>query len=244
MAIARDAYSIAGRSAGLTRTLSHTCTGSNLLLLAWVEEYGTNASDNITGVTYNGVAMTRIAFPTAAGGSVLRWYLYALLAPATGTHNIVATGTYSGSQIGIYAVSYSGVKQTSNPDVVVTQSQSNSSPLTLSLTTVADNAWFVGGVCTDGTTPTANSNCTVINNSTDNFNVFEYNSNPKTPTGSVSMSVNVSSTNNWSSYGAGVSIAPYILTTNIKSFNGLAYASTKSVNGLAIASMKTWNNLA
>jgi hypothetical protein len=30
----------------------------------------------------------------------------------------------------------------------------------------------------------------------------------------------------------------------IKTFNGLAYASTKTVNGLAIASVKTWNGLA
>lgn len=241
MAVTRDAYSIAGRASGLTRTLSHTCTGSNLLLLAWVEEYGTNTSDNITGVTYNGVAMTRIAFPGVAGGSVLRFYCYALVAPATGTHNIVATGTISGDQIGIYAVSYANCVQTT-PEVVQTVSQSNSSPLTITLTTVANNAFFVGGVCSDGMTPSANSNCTIINNSTDNFNVFEYNSNPKSPAGSVSMSINVSSTNNWSSYGVGVSIAP--ATTNIKSFNGLAIASVKSVNNLAIASVKSINGLA
>lgn len=34
------------------------------------------------------------------------------------------------------------------------------------------------------------------------------------------------------------------VTTSIKTFNGLAYASTKTVNGLAIASVKTWNGLA
>jgi len=33
-------------------------------------------------------------------------------------------------------------------------------------------------------------------------------------------------------------------TTEIKSLNGLAYASTKTVNGLAIASVKTWGGLA
>ena len=32
-------------------------------------------------------------------------------------------------------------------------------------------------------------------------------------------------------------------STNIKSINGLSYASIKSVNGLAIASMKSFNGL-
>lgn len=217
MAIARDTYGIAGRVTGLTRTLSYTCSGANRLLLVWIEEYGTNQSDNITGVTYNGVSMTRIAFPGVSGGSALRWYLYSLVAPATGTHDIVATGTISGDQIGIYAVSYTGCKQ-SAPEVVVTQSQNNTTPITLTLTTLTANAFFVGGVVSDGATPNANSNCTVISNSTDNFNVFEYNSNPVVTPGSVSMVINVSSANSWSTYGAAVSLAPAILISPLPTF--------------------------
>jgi hypothetical protein len=40
-----------------------------------------------------------------------------------------------------------------------------------------------------------------------------------------------------------VGIRPSVVTTNIKTINGLAYASVKTVNGLAIASVKTVNGL-
>lgn len=66
------------------------------------------ASGGITGVTYNGVAMT--SFTDASGGTAWR-----LNAPATGTHNIVVTGaanTSIGSYAGIEAIAIDNVDQT------------------------------------------------------------------------------------------------------------------------------------
>lgn len=88
-------------------TWSHTCTGVNLVLYVGVHEaYGV---DNVSGVTYNGVAMTRVKDSFVATGC----YVYRLIAPATGAHDIVVTFSSTldrGKAVG--AVSVTGANQT------------------------------------------------------------------------------------------------------------------------------------
>lgn len=100
----------AGNGTGLTLTVSHTNSGDTLLVYARDE-----SGDHVTGVTYNGVAMTLQSKVIEQGGTA-EFYCFALQAPAIGTHNIVitrsvATGTLYGA-----SASYNLTKQTSFPD--------------------------------------------------------------------------------------------------------------------------------
>lgn len=134
MAIVRDTFSAMaspGSTSSLTR--SFTCTGTNLLLLV---AFTKRTNDDITGVTYNGVAMTQIIKRDHADSTEFL-YIYGLLNPATGTHDIVASAS-AASVMYLGAVSYTGVLQ-SDPLTNATFSAGNS----LALTVAANDAMFV-----------------------------------------------------------------------------------------------------
>lgn len=140
-AIAFVAAADGGNNGNSTASLTYSYTtgaGSNRLLLTCIT--GDTAADDISSVTYNGVAMTQIAkvLPPAN-----RWsYFYYLLAPASGAHNLVIT---FGSIHFIISGSadYSGVKQSAQPDASTTNTGSPVGPadLATSLTTSANNSW-------------------------------------------------------------------------------------------------------
>lgn len=110
MAIAYDATS--GLTTGWTYgdTFSHTCTGSDRLLLVWVFFDRGNGTYNVSSLTYAGVAMTQVA-TFAYGYRYLE--LWRLVAPAAGTANIAATYNNVGptAKVIIRAFSYTGVSQ-------------------------------------------------------------------------------------------------------------------------------------
>jgi hypothetical protein len=142
MAIAFDAQSnSAYKGAGTSSvTWSHTCTGSDRLLV--VGAYCGNSG--ATSVTYNGASMTEInslAMSGPASGQYIR--LYYLVNPASGTNNCVMSSGTSTDNYGA-ATSYTGVKQTGQPDANNTNGTTSSSAFTTSLTTTADNCWLVG----------------------------------------------------------------------------------------------------
>jgi hypothetical protein len=96
---------------GTDCTWSHTCTGSDLILVVLSAIY--SGTGEVTGVTYNGDALTNI-FDYGSVHNVTAWYK---LGPATGAHNIVATlnaatSAWSGRQ-GFAAFSFTGAHQTS-----------------------------------------------------------------------------------------------------------------------------------
>ncbi len=96
----------------------HTCTGSDLTLVVGVSVY----ASSVTGVTYNGVAMTQQqANNKDVGGYGHRSYLYTLANPATGGSYEVAV-TYASPEIdtgygGGMAISLSGTNTTTPIDV-------------------------------------------------------------------------------------------------------------------------------
>lgn len=99
-------------------------------------------ADSSTGCTYNSVAMTLIekVDSLAAGGFM---YVYGLLSPTTGTHDIVCTfGFGIADDVRVSAVSYSGVSQTSLPDAS-TYDTITAGSFTDNLTTVADGSWVL-----------------------------------------------------------------------------------------------------
>ncbi len=145
MAIAFDAAA-SGVTDQASLTYAHTCTGSNLIL--FVSSY--SVGDVVSGITYNGVAMTKIGSSVQTTGTTNYSCMFYLVNPATGAHNVVVStalgSTYSS------AASYTGVKQTDQPDATANATTA-STPLTLTNTVVANNCWLISMVgCSGGQT--------------------------------------------------------------------------------------------
>jgi hypothetical protein len=111
VAVAFDAIStnITGWGGGTVDALSHTCSGSNRLLLVWVFFEGSSGS--VTGITYNGVALTSVSSVTE-GTMERKAELWRLIAPATGANDIEVSYSGSPNNIGVIGLSFTGVDQT------------------------------------------------------------------------------------------------------------------------------------
>lgn len=232
-----------GQATSTSLTVAHTVgAGSNRCLLVG---FHSNDGDLATGITYNSVAMTQLVKRVDAANRTL--YVYGLLNPATGTNNIVASVS-GNSNLTLIGASYYGVKQSDLPDATTssTNTSSNVTSASSTLTTVADNAWIGSFNYANGNAQTAGTN-TIQRISIATGTRGWYDGGPFTPAGSNTLNFNFAG-----GTGGGnpildivtVSFAPFVApTTNIKSINGLAYASIKNVNGLATASMKNFNGL-
>lgn len=215
MAIALDTTSSSGAvfPGGASVSVSHTCTGTDLILWAVVYDESFAASvTNITAVTYNGVSMTlaNSTYQVGQYGCSI-WYL---LNPATGSHTLTATRTSVLNGFGVAGMSYTGVKQSGQPDnSAVNRTDGNS---TLSLTTVADNCWTILGE-SSGRNVTASTGTTVRQGSATQFFTGDSNG-PITPAGSYSMST--TETAGGTPGRVMVSFSPVAVITNIvKSLN-------------------------
>lgn len=139
MAVLFDAASLSADGFASSVTVAHTCSGSDRYLLAMA--YVDSVQDRVTGVTYNGVAMTRLgAYDLGVTSCV---YVYGLAAPASGTHNIVYSYNAAiGSDVG--AISFTGVDQASPVSQIVGGGTAFlSSPVSQSIT-VASGGMGVG----------------------------------------------------------------------------------------------------
>lgn len=145
MAIARDATSHTSNN-GTTASVTHTITGSNTILIA-VLVHNTNEAGT---VTFNGTSMTSIARASRNGRTAELFYL---IAPTSGAHSLAASWATSGNGV-IMGMSYTGAKQSGQPDAFNTGTQQNGSSnqaLTVTATVVASNCWLVGGYTDDHT---------------------------------------------------------------------------------------------
>ena len=120
MAVAFDAVSSQQNAAATSQTISHTCTGANLVL--YVITGGWDQTGRSITVTYAGTAMTEIAVSDASTGNDKTW-LFRLVAPATGANNIVVTITGGVMHIRTGGISLTGAHQTtfSTPQTGITE---------------------------------------------------------------------------------------------------------------------------
>lgn len=195
MAIARDTATQIN-SAGTysdwntTGTWSHTCTGTNRILLVGIEtQPASNTAEILTGVTYNGNAMTQLVKQQRVDGAQVWCYVYGILdsgMPASGNAaNIVATCSerslysYGGS------ASYTGVAQAT--PLINGSANSSGNTCAISLTTTVDNSWLAGlGYDSGGVTNTASTNTAEFNTILAWGRMFDTNA-AQTPAGSKSM---------------------------------------------------------
>jgi hypothetical protein len=206
MAIAYDS-SASGTSAGTSTTFAHTCAGSNRIL--FVEAYSTSG-DDVTGITYNGAAMTQVSKVSKSGSSE-KLYLYYLLAPATGSNNVVVSRSGSGGFLHGASASYTGALQSGVPDSFATSAPvGNDTSISISTTSILDNCWLVGSFVCDNGGITAGSSTTVRAGDT-SFDVIADSNGAKTPAGSYALAINC---NNAGRAGIVASFAPSASTVN------------------------------
>ncbi len=196
MAIAAGNISEATHVTGVTsRTLSHNNDGNCVIAFIYVTNQTT---DNITGVTYNGTALTDLGSVTNT--STGRLHAFVLIGAASGTNDLVVSLSGS-SNIHMFAYSLSGVGSVDNNATYATPQQVN---LSTSITTNVDEAWVVMNQTQTGGTTTAGANTSIIQLATGNWQrIVEPSTNPVPSAGSVTMNL----TNATSAYHTGVKVS-------------------------------------
>lgn len=151
MAIAFVAAADLGNNGGATNSLTAAYTvgsGSDRLLVVVAVGDVANGADDVTGVTYATVAMTRGSVEVTTGSVYLTRFVYTyyLLNPAAGSNNVVISCTSNHFLIAV-AADYTGVKQSGQPDATANNVHISSiiTQLTTSITTTQDNSWAVLG---------------------------------------------------------------------------------------------------
>ncbi len=199
----KDLLNNGGTSSGsgpytYSQVFSGGLPGTNTI--AWVGVAGdvVGGADDVTGVTYDGVAMTLLTKSTAlTAGRIM--YLYYLINPGSNTSPAVVITHTSQHYIIAIAVGYQGVYQASEPDTYTTN-QTNTggaTSLTTPLTTGANNCWtilFEQSYAAGNVGPTAGTNATetIVGAAFGQPALFDSNG-AITPAQSFSMTTNVAS---------------------------------------------------
>lgn len=206
--IAWDASTQGTAGTSSPQTYSHTCTGTDRILFVSVF-----SQTSVTSVTYAGVPMTELG-NTSYSSPTGKSYLFMLVNPASGANNVVVT--HSGSYHASVAVSYTGAKQSGQPDAAAdtdTSGASTAASITTTVTTVADDSWTVMATACEGNALTASTGA-YLRQTGSNVAVAMFDSNGAiTPAGSYSMTVSESPDNRLC--GVMASFAPVSAVTDI-----------------------------
>lgn len=138
MAIAYDTSANTTSSFNGNTTFSHTCTGSDLILI--VSVILSNNARSVSSMTYNSVAMTQAATFTG-NGKVDVWYL---INPATGAHTVAVNTNTTGAEFcTAESISLTGVDQTSPIGATGTGTSPSAAAISASVTTTRINSFIV-----------------------------------------------------------------------------------------------------
>lgn len=174
MALAVDATSsgvnITNQTAGGTTTVSHTCTGSNGILIVSISAWNNGGTGTgCSSVTYNGVSMTAVGNSTGSTGTTTGQFYteqWRLVAPSTGTNNIVATVAGKTDKLGVAAISFTGADQTTGVDVSG-RTFGTSGTVTQSVTTTAASEFLIDAVChLSANNPTSSTGTQILSSAT------------------------------------------------------------------------------
>lgn len=192
-----------GFAAGATYTWTHTCTGSNLMLWLhaglWQDVAGTGT---VGSSSYNSAAVTSYVTKNVTGGA-MRAELWRKLGPSTGanTMSVTVSGNTDDRKFG--SSSFTGVDQTTGVDNF-NSAEGGASPITVNVTTIADNCWIVDAVANFSTAAlTIGAGQTqVFKDSTGSTGMAGSYEGPKTPAGAVTMSWTKTGTDDWAQVAA------------------------------------------
>jgi hypothetical protein len=133
-------------------------------------------SDDVTSVTYAGIAMTKIGSYVIGGGSptFTRWILNN--APVGGTFNITVTFTGAAPNVGINVTSYINAASVGQPDSTLVGQLAASNPTPVIFTPRADRCWIsVVAFDTSGDNLTVGANCVIRTANAANAATFDTN---------------------------------------------------------------------
>lgn len=138
-----------GNGLGSVSSLTNGCA------IVWIESGG---NTNPTGVTWGGVSMTMVvgSLPITGRGWSSMWQL---ANPSTGAVSVVVTYGSGGSPVMVWST-YNNVDQTTPVEAFNSISDSTSNPVSLSVTTLSNNAYVVGGATNNFGTPTVGASTT------------------------------------------------------------------------------------
>lgn len=148
--IAFDAASNSGyKAAESSYSWNHTCTGNDRYLTVGISML--SLAQTVSGITYNGVAMTLLGVQSSITGAA-RVELWGLVAPATGSNSIAVTLTDSIASAG-NASSYVNVHQSDSTESFKSAQATNVGPADaeVDITPIADGCMLLNIVCTDDT---------------------------------------------------------------------------------------------
>ena len=202
MAILFDAASNSGYQTTSSYSWSHTTSGLDRLVRVAVSMLSV-AGSSISGITHDGVSLTKLRHDVSASGTV-RTEIWYLIAPSVGTKTIAVTlSTALDSVAG--AVSFTGVDQT-NPIDAQNGGTGVTTEATLNITTVNDTVLVTDVIATTDTAITVGSGQTERYNISGALGSGAGSTEPKTPAGSITM--------NWGNVGA-----PDVWTMSVMSIN-------------------------
>jgi hypothetical protein len=180
-------------STGSTSTVSYTAFGTDLELVVGV--FMTAPTSTVTGVTANGVALTRLYSTLQGGNGLCEWWH--LPNAAEGTYNVVVTQSPTGQTIGGVVSSY---RQTDVSSVVDTGAEvvsgASATQTSVPLTTTVAGDWLVG-TCWTNRNNSNGTPGTIRAGLTSQFSLYDSNG-PITPAGSTNAFVTWSGAATWS----------------------------------------------
>lgn len=197
--IAFDAGVYGGNVTATSQTVSFTTSGTNRFLMVCAVGDVT-PSDVLTTATYNGTSMT-LAGKQGISGTRYH-YLWTLINPTVGTHNVVVSASGS-TFMQTEVASWTGVRQTTNPDVFAAADLTGTQ-IPMSLTTLVNNAWTILCVGTNGGVSNGPLNFTPRVTDTDFGGIVIGDYGPISPAGSTTMTTFANANNS----GLMISIAP------------------------------------
>lgn len=176
-----------GTGTSITIAFDSGSTGSDRYLVVAI--FGAT-TDKVTGVTYNGDAMTLLKkqVGTAQGG--LYMYFFGLANPDTGTNNIVISASSSITQPPVWYGVYTGVDATQPDDDAYNNRGGGSGSFAVTLTTVADNCWLLAMEMDNNGAMAATADCVKRSGWSNGYGTQVFDSNSaKTPAGSNALTV-------------------------------------------------------
>ena len=212
----------AANAGSLTFSHSVGAAGTNRLLIVAV------SIDNrtVSGVTYNGVAMTSVG--SATNGKQIS-HMWRLIAPATGANNVVVTLSGGGDDIIAVATSYTGVDQTTP---LGTPATATGTSTTASVTvTSATNELVVDSVSSNLGTLTVDASQTQRGNAVAGDN--QGGASEEAGAASVVMSWTIGSSSAWASVGVGIKGVAALTGTLNKTLGAVTSSATGKLASVA-----------
>lgn len=144
--ISIDAISSGQNDASTTITISHVVGNLNDRLLIVLVANERNAGQTaVSGITYDGVALTKIRHDEVNGSNLNRTELWYLLAPNIGTHDVTVTFASAPDGCGVGCASFSGVKQQA-PEANDGSNAIAPTSLTITEASLSDGSLILGNV--------------------------------------------------------------------------------------------------